>query len=908
MKAVTTTQFFDQIFAHLEHGWLNLFSINPTTGQRHVDWYTTNQTAEMAAQAAAIGDTRDVWYGMASRTHQLDQGRRGGKEDCKDIGALWADIDIAGTNHANVAGQLPTDDNQARQMIRDFPLKPSIIVASGNGYHLYWLLAEPMAVDDATTTLDRWAATWAHHATTHGCAVDNVFDLPRVLRVPNTINHKNGERKPVTILTWTDTRYQHSDIYDNTISPPDDPQHTNRHLPYTGHERPGDDYNARHTGGDVLALAGWQQGKTKHDNEQRWLHPWQPTSDESATVYNDGHTTIWSDTVPRHCTTITTRRPYDPFGLYTNLIHQGDWTAATTELAKQGYGAAGAHKLNGTTTDTGKHVINVGGRQLDDITNDIVHHLHTTNTPPHLFRHGQAVSQYTRGELAPIDRVRLVNVIETRIAPMVNKKAGQTTVMAPARVETSALDLTMLRLLDLLPPVQGVVRAPFLRADGTVCAQLGYDPASGNYLATTSHTTVPQHPTPQQVQDAVDLIDDMIHDFPLPTSPDRAHIFALLLTPLIRHLVPLTPLFVLDGNGPGVGKNLLAESCMYITTGEWVQTDPLPLDTEEQRKQITALLSTGRSVAMFDEAHIVGGTSLARLITSTTWGDRLLGYSRQVSYPNRITVVALGNNVEIQGDMPRRTIMIRLQSELAHPYDRQDFRHNDLRIWVEQNRDEMLAALLTLLVAWHQAGRPAGADRLGSFDQWAAIIGGTLTNAGVEGFLTNLDAMRERGASDDIDMQAHLENVYERAGTDPFTTRTVARWIDDDFLDALPPRLSNDKNRHSQSLGHIYRRCSGRWLGGIRIDAVGVTDGAKRWALQRHNPTPVDNPVDKVGLRGLRGSPSTYARENNSQYSENGEPRSFLGEAKTGPLSPLSPLSPNLSQKPPRVIDPDELF
>lgn len=622
-------------------------------------------------------------------------------------------------------------------------------------------------------------------------------------------------------------------------------------LPRLG-DLPGDIWAASTTWAEQLERYGATL-HTRHadaggNGYEMWTRPGKDKQQgASASLYYKGSDVLKIFTP--HWPGLAIGETYTLWGYHVTLEHQSDFDeAARIHGHEQRTSNAPATERPAQSMDTphghsvDKPLLFTGGRYLNDISDELVQLMVEANVPPHLFRHGEVVSQLTGEELCAIDRVRMLNVVELTVRPVSLKKDE----IVPSRVEPAALDVAMLRLLQQLPAVQAVMRAPFLRADGSVCSAIGYDPASGNYLASTVDTNVPSNPTSQEVADAVALIDDLLFDFPLHTGSDRAHVYALLLTPLVRHLIPLAPLFVLDGNGPGVGKNLLAESCMYITTGQWIQTDPLPLDAEEQRKQITALLSTGRSVALFDEAHIVSGTSLSRLITSTTWGDRLLGYSKQVAYPNRITVVALGNNVEVQGDMPRRSILIRLESQIARPYDRQDFRHTDLRRWVEHNRPKLLGALLTLLVAWHQAARPGSAVRLGSFDAWAAIVGGTLANAGVDGFLVNSDAMRRRGATDDAEMEMHLTELWNEWHTAPFSAKQVARMIELDRLETTPPRLPNDRTRVAQALGHIYRRYSGRWLGSIRIAEDGVTGGARRWLLEPSPLSPTPNEGDSV--------------------------------------------------------------
>jgi hypothetical protein len=913
--ALTPREFVSTIYRDADAGWLTLFSRHPSTGEQGTDWFTLDQTSEMVDRAMDLSLERDVWFGLATRTDRLHDGRRGGAADCAHITALWVDIDVAGPNHKGDIDSYP-DDEAARKMIREFPVPVTTVVRTGGGYHGYWLLDEPLERDDATALLARWGAHWSKYAQDAGYKVDNVFDLPRVLRVPGTFNRKNGGEVPVEVEFHKPQRvYSYSHIVDHTDDPPADPRHAERHVPYTGVERPGDDFNSRKTGSDVLSMAGWTLTKTKRNGEQAWQHPWGASTEESATVYPDNHITIWSDNVPKHHPTISVRTPYDPYGLYARIFHDGDFHEATIDLAKKGYGAPSVTALMAvddipTHGDTPlsddqiaeieeqrrKSIIYVGGAiHLDDIANDVVKALLNVNDPPHLFKHGDVVSQFTRGELEAVDRMRMVNVIETNIMPKRMVKDG----VVPARVENNAVELALLRLVDRLPGVEGVVRTPFLRADGSVCADVGYDVRSGNYLASTIHTNVPDQPTSADVTNAVALIEDLIHDFPLKSQSDRAHVFALLLTPIVRHLVPLTPLFILDGNGPGVGKNLLAESCMYVATGSWVQTDPLPTDSEEQRKQITALMSTGRSVALFDEAHIVTGTSLARMITSTTWGDRLLGYSKQVSYPNRITVCALGNNVEIQGDMPRRSVIIRLESQLARPYDRQDFRHDNLRDWVEENRPKLVGALLTMLVSWHQAGRPKGAARLGSFDAWAEMVGGTLAHAGVRGFMTNVAEMRQRGAGDEQDMAGHLWELHGTFMAAGFTTKQVAKMLEDDRLDAWPPRMGRDKN-YAQSLGYVYRHYSDRWMDGIRIRQDGVTHGARRWVLEL---MPVDNSPVSGGDGGLIAIiPPTYE----DTWSQREAAATSPQDRNDPPHPPIAPREHGSQAPQPRAANVDE--
>ena len=901
---MTPTEFVRALYEHFDDGWLTLFSIDQTEDRgRHTDWFPVTDVDAIVERALQLRD-RDVWFGVATRHEPLPNEARGRDTDCVAIPGIWLDIDIAGPNHKDQY-RLPVDISQAHKIIDTFELPPSYIINSGGGLHVYWQFDEPIVAEDARIILARWAATWATNADGIDLRVDNVFDLSRVLRFPGTINHKAGCGEIVDVVDAAGHVYSYSDIHDATIEPPLAQRTQRTGIPMTGLDRPGDDFNARHNGGHVLAMAGWTHSDTERSGNEKWLHPYDPSSDCSATVYgDDGHTTVWSDTAAARVAELVVRRPYDPFGLYTVLMHDGDFRAATIELAEQGYGKASAPPPaapaddEGDEPDSSKPLIVTNGRHLDELANEVVEVLVRLNDPPTTFRHGDTVSTFARGELEPVDRVRLMNQVEMTTKPVALKKDS----VVPSRVDATALDITLLRLLDRLPAIEGLLHAPFMRPDGTVCVDVGYDERAKVYLSSTMPIDVPELPTTEQVAAAVALIDEFISDFPLSTPSDRAHVFAMLLTLMTRHLLPLAPLLAIDGNGPGVGKNLLSECCVYIATGEWVQTDPLPLDAEEQRKQITSLLGAGRSVALFDEAHIIGGTSLARLITSMTWGDRLLGYSRQVSYPNRMTVIALGNNVEVTGDMPRRCVIIRLSSGMSRPELRTGFKHDDLRLWVTNNRARMIEALLTILRAWHAAGRPRSNARLGSFDNWATMIGGALDHACVEGFLANAHEMRERSATDDIDMEAHLDEAYEVLGDGDFAARKVVELIESGAIDTIPPKVSPGGGRVSQQLGHVYRRYSGRWLGDYMLTQGGLSGKSRRWTIEKRAES-VDNPGGLGGLGGL----VLPTHEVNSHYKwPDGHSPSpeVADEPETSQPLKTSPPSP---PSPPVDPDPDDL-
>lgn len=97
--------------------------------------------------------------------------------------ALWADLDIGSEGHEDkrVFYEGP---QQAAKAIRSFPRAPSIIVESGRGAHLYWLLKQVTEVTDIEK-IEKVLRSISDHL-----QCDTDVSLDTVLRLPETVNTK----------------------------------------------------------------------------------------------------------------------------------------------------------------------------------------------------------------------------------------------------------------------------------------------------------------------------------------------------------------------------------------------------------------------------------------------------------------------------------------------------------------------------------------------------------------------------------------------------------------------------------------------------------------------------------------------------------------------------------------------
>lgn len=157
-------------------------------------WFNNKKESVRQAQKMASQGV-DVYWAMAT----FDERSR--KADAvQSVQSFWLDLDCGeGKPYATKKEALQT-------VLGSFLPKPSMVVDSGNGIHIYWQLTSP-------ETLDEWlpvAKQLKRACVTHGIHADHTVtsDAARILRVPGTFNYKNPDApKKVRLLTSNKTRY-----------------------------------------------------------------------------------------------------------------------------------------------------------------------------------------------------------------------------------------------------------------------------------------------------------------------------------------------------------------------------------------------------------------------------------------------------------------------------------------------------------------------------------------------------------------------------------------------------------------------------------------------------------------------------------------------------------------------------
>ena len=178
----------------------------------------------------------DIWFGVnpVSVSVLTPKHSRGRAKDVVRLAALFADLDFKETGCKN----LETACQITKDLSKILGTAPIAVTLTGHGYQPYWPVycQHDKIKHDPGALLRRWGRLVAAVADNYEAKVDNVFDLPRIFRVPGTYNCKglNGE-DPIPVVTYRfNGKHLSGDEVDKILSGQrvfTEPEDTRRHEP-----------------------------------------------------------------------------------------------------------------------------------------------------------------------------------------------------------------------------------------------------------------------------------------------------------------------------------------------------------------------------------------------------------------------------------------------------------------------------------------------------------------------------------------------------------------------------------------------------------------------------------------------------------------------------------------------------
>ena len=306
-------------------------------------------------------------------------------------------------------------------------------------------------------------------------------------------------------------------------------------------------------------------------------------------------------------------------------------------------------------------------------------------------------------------------------------------------------------------PLAGIARAPFLRADGSICDEAGYDAKSQTlYAPTADFPELPSTVTKEEAEDALAVLLDPFSEFPFATDAARSAFLAHILTEAARPALDRVPIFFYTSPFAGSGKSLLSEMPSTIVHGvepalrDWVS------DEEMRKTLFSSLIAGDRSIA-FDNlprGYNIRSAPLAKFVTQRFATERKLGETRNLAAINLATVSMTGNNLTPAGDIARRSLAIRLDGDaLSHELAARVFKIDEPRHYVQARRVELMTAALTVLRGHQQSGHK-GPTTLPSFERWSRVVRDALLWLGMA------DPLETQVAEAD-DETNHLEEAFK---------------------------------------------------------------------------------------------------------------------------------------------------
>jgi hypothetical protein len=421
------------------------------------------------------------------------------------------------------------------------------------------------------------------------------------------------------------------------------------------------------------------------------------------------------------------------------------------------------------------------------------------------------------------------------------------------RLNTDAPEWLSKRIIKLsgqkIPELISIITAPTLRPDGSVLSKPGYDPETKLLLLPGNYPEIPEKPTMDDVKAAFKVLWFPFSQFPYISDNDRGTALACGLTAPVRKTLSKAPGFNFDAPMSSSGKTLLASISQELIGRSYVYA--YSNDTE-LKKTITAILRDGYDSLLLDNIRgRLDSPAMEALLTSETWGDRVLKESKMFSGPSRMLVLFSGNNFQPGEDLWRRVLNCRIDPEHDNP-DGRAFDFNPVT-HARKHRQEMIAAALTILSGFlfrHRSSKKAS-DALGSFEDWDRLVRQCVIWLGEEKIAPVADPKATMKRAKDNDPARQRLSIFLRAVRSatcgkPFTTnelietgemingetgKLVYPTINNILLEVATHRSSNCFN--SRVLGswigkRLNNRCDGLWL---ERGAYSV-EGLQQWVVR----------------------------------------------------------------------------
>ncbi len=440
-------------------------------------------------------------------------------------------------------------------------------------------------------------------------------------------------------------------------------------------------------------------------------------------------------------------------------------------------------------------------------------------------------------QVKPMSKDRLLLAVSRAAIWERHKKNGDVNVIDPP-------DKHIGILLDLgdypnIPQLAGIARQPYFYEDFAFSSIEGYDPKSQMYGAfCASDYVVPNTPTLEQAQHALDELTELLIEFRFQSPGDRDAALAGIFTAVLRSSLPTSPMFHVRAPQIASGKSYLCNLIAAFAGPGSPAVSAFPESHEECQKFLLSALLDSPAVVIFDNLtkDLLPYTSLCSALTEESIRGRILGLSKTARVSTKTLFLSSGNNVGPVKDMTRRTIVIALdpQTEVASA---RDFKLDPLSM-VRNRRTHYVSLVLTVVNAWLAASRPATSCRkLAGYEKWSDMVRQPLMWVGVSDPAAVLYSAQENDP--EKQMLLRLLLAWRQCfGSVPTMVREAVSHAlsgavgSGDLKEVLEEFAERRGEINRRILGHLIARYEGRVVGGMRFERSFTKANAERWSVR----------------------------------------------------------------------------
>lgn len=281
--------------------------------------------------------------------------------------------------------------------------------------------------------------------------------------------------------------------------------------------------------------------------------------------------------------------------------------------------------------------------------------------------------------------------------------------------------------------------------------------------------------TQAEAKAAIDrLRENFLNGFSFASALDAAAALGFLFTAVQRRMVDTAPGIAICADNQASGKTTLARRAHVILSQQDLPVTSYPEREEEMQKTLLSLLLASPALVCLDnipDGFTFRSASMAAVLTSSTYKQRILGASREVSVPTNTTFVITGNGLELGRDEDSRWLTIRLCSPQTTTYQ-----HPDVVAHGRGIREEVLRDVVGIVAGY----LTMGSNKLtpSRFPRWDRMVREPLYWAtGVDVgavFSENRDKSEARRSA--IELICALDAMFEGQA---FTTNDVLSRLSD---------------------------------------------------------------------------------------------------------------------------------